>query len=433
MRRAASTCTALAALSAAVALAGGPSGSQAPAPWPPTYGNAPEELVPYRRATPYQRFFTEQQPFLGPGREEPAPAGLKSLKIGVLAPAPYSVDGARGAMMRHGLELAFEEANAGRKPAELPFELVVKEDAPLWGSAANIMVDFAYTENVLVVIGSIDSTATHVAIRVGLKAEIMTVNTASSDPTVTETNIPWLIRVFPDDRQHGYRLAEIIVKERHLSRIAVLRSNDRYGRTGIKIFNDSVRRLGAPVRQEMRYTPGDKSFDTAIARIRAVDPDAVVFWGEAVDVGRAAAALRKAGIAAPFFGPDHLLDPAFLKEAGDAAEGTTITAPMATGRTDEAWKSFERRFRARWGGAEPDAYAAYAYDGARLTIDAVRRAGPNRFLVRDAFYAVRRYDGVSGPMLFDPTLNNLAPLHVYRVVNQKFLEYVPEGKTVAAR
>ena len=56
-----------------------------PAAWPPHYGNAPEEMVPYRRATPYVRFFTEQQPFLGPGRDDPAPEGLKSLKIGVLA------------------------------------------------------------------------------------------------------------------------------------------------------------------------------------------------------------------------------------------------------------------------------------------------------------------------------------------------------------
>jgi ABC-type branched-subunit amino acid transport system substrate-binding protein len=133
---------------------------------------------------------------------------------------------------------------------------VVREDAPLWGSAANIMVDLAFTEGVLAVIGSVDGTATHVALRVGLKAEVMMVNTASSDQTMTETNIPWLIRVFPDDRQHGYRLATMVVKERGSRRIAVLRSNDRYARMGIRLFNDSARRLGVSSSGARRRMPG---------------------------------------------------------------------------------------------------------------------------------------------------------------------------------
>ena len=416
----------------AASAAGGETTPAPPAAWPPHYGNAPEEMVPYRRATPYVRFFTEQQPFLGPGRDYPAPEGLKSLKIGVLASSPYSVDGARGEMMRHGIELAVEEANAARGAGDLPFELVVREDAPLWGSAANIMIDLAFKDEVLAVIGSVDSTATHVALRVGLKAELMMVNTGSSDQTVTETNVPWLIRVFPDDRQHGYRLASIVVKEKGSKRIAVLRSNDRYARMGIKPFNDSVRRLGVPIRQEMRFTPGDKVFDTAIERIRAVDPDAVVLWGEAADTGRAAAALRKAGIKAPFFGPDRLLDPAFLKEAGEAAEGTTVTFPMVLGRTDEVWTAFERRFTQRWGKA-PDYFAAYAYDGTRITVDAIRQAGPNRFRIHDALYALKTYEGVSGLMRFDPTMNNLSPLHVYRVTGGKFVAVVPLERQVASK
>jgi ABC-type branched-subunit amino acid transport system substrate-binding protein len=429
MRRVAAAVLGLAALGVSPAIAdGSESRSETPAAWPPHYGNAPEELVPYRRAAPFQRFFTEPQPFLGPGRDEPAPRRMKSLKIGLMAPAPSSYDAGRGAMMRRGVELAFEEANASRRDVELPFELVVREDAPLWGSAANIMVDFAYKDAVLAVIGAVDSTATHVALRVSLKAELFLVNTASNDPTVTETNIPWILRTWPDDRQHGYRLAELVVKERGCRRIVVLRANDRYGRMGITIFNSSVRRLGFPVAQEMRFLPGDRSFDTQVARIRAVDPDAVVFWGEAADVGQAAAALRKVGIKAPFFGPDRLLDRAYLEAAGDAAEGTTVTAPLDPNRTDEVWKEFHRRFEKRWGTA-PDAFAAYAYDGARILIDAVRRAGANRFVIRDAMTSVKRYDGVAGTMLFDPTANNVAPIQVMRVVRGAF---VSDGRRIAS-
>jgi branched-chain amino acid transport system substrate-binding protein len=398
-------------------------------PWPKHYGNAPDELVPFRKTTPYFRFFEVPQPFLGPGREYPAEAGLKALKVGLFAPAPNSYDKGHGSMMRRGVELALDEANEGRAAAELPFVLVVREDAPLWGSAANIMASFAFEDDVLAVIGTIDSNATHVALRVGLKAELLMVNTGSSDPTVTETNIPWILRTWPDDRQHGYRLAELVVKERGCKRIVVFRVNDRYGRTGIKIFNDSVRRLGAPVVQEMRFLPGDRSFATQVERIRSVGPDAVVFWGEPDDVGRAAAAVRAAGITAPFFGPDRLLDPEFVQVAGPAAEGTTITAPLDPAGNDPEWKRFAQKFEKRWGQV-PDAFGAYAYDGARILFSAIRKTGPNRFLIRDAVMGTRSWNGAAGNLVFDQTGNNVVAPKVFRVRGGIFV-LVPQK--VAAR
>src|ERR1035437_8227418 len=95
-----------------------------------------------------------------------APQALTKIKFRLL------VSAFRGAMMRKSVEMAIDEANASAKPGELPFELVVREDSLLWGSAANILVDLAFTDECLAVVGSIDSTATHVALRVALKAEI---------------------------------------------------------------------------------------------------------------------------------------------------------------------------------------------------------------------------------------------------------------------
>ena len=404
-----------------------PPAANAPAAWPPRYGNAPEELVPFHRVEPYQKYFTEPLPFYGPGRDAPDPPGLKSLRVGILAPSPASTDGFRGDMMRKGVEMAIDEANASLKPGQLPFELFVREDSPLWGSAANILVDLAFTDDCLAVIGTIDSTATHVALRVALKAEIFMMNTGSCDQTVTETFIPWLMRTWPDDRQHGYRLAELVVKEKGHRRIAMLRVNDRNGRVGVKTFTDSVRRLGHPVLQEMRFLPGATSFDAQVARIKAAEPDAVVLWGEAGDAGRAAAALRKGGVNVPLYGPERLFGPALLAAAGGAAEGMTITYPFDPTSKDEVWTSFVGRFQKRYG-REPEAFAAYAYDGTRILLSAIRTAGPNRFRIRDAVAAVKRWDGVTGPMLFDPTFNNLAPLRLARVEGNAFrFEPSPRG------
>jgi hypothetical protein len=49
-------------------------------------------------------------------------------------------------MMRRGVEMAFEEVNAARRPGEPPFELAIREDTPRWGSSANATVDLTWRE-----------------------------------------------------------------------------------------------------------------------------------------------------------------------------------------------------------------------------------------------------------------------------------------------
>jgi branched-chain amino acid transport system substrate-binding protein len=336
----------------------------------PYYGNVPPEMLPYRNIEPYYRYWLTRLPFRGPGRDYPDPPDLKSLKIGLLSPPPYGPESARGEMSKKGVVLAFEEANAARKPGEIPFELVEKADSPQWGSAANIAVEFADNE-VLAFIGTIDGDATHVALRVALKIETFMINCSDPDPSLTETQIPWLIRLFPDNRQQGYRLAKLIVEEKGLKKIVVLRGNSRPGRMGVRPFVDAVRRLGHPVLQEINFLEGDRKFDTQVAVIKQADPDAVLFWGNPAETGRAAAQLRSAGVKAAFFGFDRLVDPEFAKIAGPAAEGATATYFFDPEKADPVWKSFSERFRKKYG-IKPDIYAGYSYDGAHMTIAAVR-------------------------------------------------------------
>jgi branched-chain amino acid transport system substrate-binding protein len=235
------------------------------------------------------------------------------------------------------------------------------------------------------------------------------VNCSDPDPSLTETQIPWLMRVFPDNRQQGYRLALLIVKEKGLHRIVVLRSNSRPGRIGVRPFVDSVRRLGHPVLQEINFKEGDQTFDTQVAVIKQADPDAVVFWGNAPEAGAAAAQLRAAGVKAAFFGFDRLVDPEFVRVAGAAAEGVTATYFFDPNKTDTAWTDFVARFQKRYE-LKPDSYAAYGYDGAKILISAIREVGPNRWRIRDAMANIDEYHGVTGYMRFDGRWDNIAPI-----------------------
>jgi branched-chain amino acid transport system substrate-binding protein len=403
---------------------------QQPAGEYPYYGNVPPEMLPYRNIKPYYQYWLTRLKFYGPGRDYPAPPDLKTLKIGLLSPPPYGPEAVRGEMSKRGVMLAMEEANGARSPGELPFEIIEKADSPQWGSAANIAVEFADRE-VLAFIGTIDGDATHVALRVSLKIETFMVNCSDPDPSLTETQIPWLLRDFPDNRQQGYLLARLIVEERGLTNIIVLRSNSRPGRMGVRPFVDAVRRLGHPVLQEINFSEGDRTFDTQTGVIKQAKPDAVVFWGNPAETGPAAAQLRGAGVTAAFFGFDRLVDPDFIKLAGAAAEGVTAAYFFDPAKTDELWTNFVARFSKRYG-VRPDVYAGYAYDGAEMLIAAIKKVGPNRYRVHDAMTSINEYTGVTGYMRFDGRWDNIAPIVVAQCVKGQWV-YTPAPKPRLAR
>jgi branched-chain amino acid transport system substrate-binding protein len=152
-----------------------------------------------------------------------------------------------------------------------------------------------------------------------------------------------------------------------------------------------------------------RTFDTQVAVIKQANPQAVVFWGNAAELGAAAAQLRAAGLKAAFFGFDRMVDPEFVRQAGAAAENATATYFFDPDKTDKAWVDFTHGYQKRYG-TKPEAYAGYGYDAAQMLIAAIRKAGPNRYRIHDAMTGIDEYTGVTGYMRFDGRWDNIAPV-----------------------
>lgn len=392
---------------------------------PVNYGRTPDTAIPYRNfREPYLRFFQTVMPFRGAQTEPRAQANgsipPRTLRIGYFGPTESAPDADLGQQMLEGVRLAVEQANTADGYQGIPFELIEREDLGLWGSSSNEMVAFKYVDDVLAVIGSIDGANTHIALRVALKIQMPMINTATTDPTLTETNIPWMLRCMADDRQQGYALAYYIFQERGIKKVAAFRANDRYGRTGIAEFRDAARRLKAPLRAELRWDPGDRDFTVQLDRIAETGAEAVVLWGNAADTAAVVKEIRRRQMPIQIFGCDRLANRSFLAKAGPAAEGVVAVATIDPTRDDPIYKRFVEAFAARFG-HEPGTFAAHAYDGANILISAIHKAGPNRVRIRDALSEFEHFDGVTGPIRFDTTLNDIGPVYLATVQDGAFV------------
>ncbi len=399
------------------------------------YANMPPAARPFANyRKPYQEWYVQPDSleYDGAARSEPDGdiSALKTINIGFLGPLDAdNEDSPYGIAMLHGAQLAVDEVNAAGGYHDRPFALVIHDDLPLWGASSMAIVDMRFKDQAWAMLGSVDSASTHIAVRATLKLELPIMNTATNDPTVTQTLVPWLLHNFPDDRQQGYALADYIFLQRHLKRIGILQVNNRYGRTGKEIFVETARRIGHQPVVEVWFSPDATDFSSQLQTISASSVDGIVIWGTSSQAGLVIKQMRALGMQQPVFGSSRVCAPEVIKIAGAASEGLTVISAINPTRNDPAWVAFQQRFTKRFG-KEPDAYSAYAYDGAKMLMSAIDRAGLNRGRIMDALrdYGMKQYAGVSGNAFFDYTLNNIAPITLAQVRDGKFV-YWPEQRT----
>jgi branched-chain amino acid transport system substrate-binding protein len=412
-------------------------GKHPPGP-PPTrslkpYAGAPDDLRPFSKfTTPYYEYYQDLIEYNGAAREVPDPdlKDLTEVRIGFLAPLYDHPDQGPGNRMLNGAEMAIDEANVTGGFGGKPFRLIthndydnwqissaatgVSKDSAIWGSASNDAVRMIYDDKVWAMFGSISSESTHIALRLTLKAETPLVNSASTDPTIPETIIPWYHTVLQDDRVQGYTLARHIYTDLGLKRVAILRVNNRYGRFGVLKFKDASRRLGHPVVIEQKFMRGDSDFRHQLQVVEDSRVDAIVLWTDIEPTAMILQQMQELGMKQRVFGSHRTIGEELIKLAGTAAEGLEAVFPYDPTRTDPRWQEFNAQYEARYH-EKPDHFAALAYDQMRILLDAICRAGLNKGRIRDALTGLTNYKGVTGDMVFDPNCKNISPLYLARV------------------
>jgi branched-chain amino acid transport system substrate-binding protein len=430
-------------------------GSHPPKPRPQRtlapYASEPKDLQPYSKfAEPYDHNYTQTNVYSGAARDIPDPNlnDLTEIRIGFLGPIDKNPDQVFGQRMLNGAQLAVDQANQRGGYCGKPFKLMPRNDydnwqakqvygdnrpttQDIWGSASNQTVKMVYDDKDWAIFGSISSESTHILLRVALRAEIPIVNSASTDPTIPETYIPWYFTDLQDDRVQANTLARYIYDELKLKRVALLRVNNRYGRFGSPKFKDASQRLGHPVVIEQRYPAGTTDFSRELKSIQASRADGIVLWNDQEQTAMILKQMHELGMKQRVFGSYRTIGNDLIAQAGDAAEGFEAVFPYDAARTDPRWQKFNSDYAATYR-EKPEQFASLAYDAMNVLLGSVCEAGLNKGRIMDSLAQVYEYDGVTGHMVFDTNSKNIAPMYLARVHNGT-IEYRPASMEPAAR
>jgi len=132
-------------------------------------------------------------------------------------------------------------------------------------------------------------------------------------------------------------------------------------------------------------------------------------------------------------GPDGIAEEAWIKDAGDAAEGTYITfGGLPASKLSGPGKAWYDKYKAKYN-SEPEVYAVYGYESMKLALDAIERAGKkDRAAIRDAVFSTKDFaKGALGTWSLDANGDTtLTTMSGQQVKAGKF-EFVKELKAAA--
>ncbi len=256
------------------------------------------------------------------------------------------------------------------------------------------------------VIGGVDGTTTHLAVQVALKSHFLLLSPGSTDASADHANVPWLFSLPPSDEHIAPVLADAVARAAAGGPFAVVASTDHDSHAALVALRRVLgeRRLTPAALVEL--APLEPDLPAAAGRLQRDRPRVILILAPSSLAGRLAAALRGTGFHGTIVGGAPAARTAFRRAAGAAAEG--VIAPISV-EPGPAWEAFAPAYAMRWG-EPPEETAAYGFDAVRLVAAAVRRAGLNRALVRDAVRALAPWPGASGPVTWNALGRNERPV-----------------------
>ncbi len=272
---------------------------------------------------------------------------------------------------------------------------------------------------VVAFIGHYNSGAAKLSIPILNQANLVMVSPANTYPGLTkpgkgEANEPDIYypngkrnytRVVPADDLQGTAAANW-AQSLGVKKVYILDDQELYGKGLADIFETSAKENGLQVLGHEGIDAKASDYKALMTKIKALNPDLVYFGGITQNnAGQLVKDARNVGMTADkvkFMGPDGTFEQALIDAAGKDAEGFYATfggvpAKELTGAGKAWYESYKAKYK-----AEPEAYASYGYESAKVVVDAINKVCANdRVAIRDAVLATKDFKGLLGTWSFD--------------------------------
>ncbi len=297
-----------------------------------------------------------------------------------------------GLALENAARLAVRDVNGAGGVVGKKLCLVSCDDRTDPTTAAELAEEVNRTYSPLAVNGGAASAVTLELATVFGPRGIAQVSCCSTSPALTDQ--PSIYRTVPSDALQGVVLASVA---RNLPEpatdVAIIHIGDTYGQSLANVFEQSFVALGGTVRTKIAYAPGEASYVDVISQALYDAPSYALLIAFPTDGAQVMRDWRDSGVAprVRWLATDGLRDDKFVQGAGGLASGVIGTAPRLVGTR---YGSFDRRYRAAFGGETPGIFTSNQYDAMMLiALGLARTGGTGGEPLREAIKTAARAPG----------------------------------------
>jgi ABC-type branched-subunit amino acid transport system substrate-binding protein len=227
---------------------------------------------------------------------------------------------------------------------------------------------------------------------VALRTEVPVVNVAATEPTIDETDNPWVFRCGGNDPRRQRMVLDHVLDLPGPMRLALLFTPGHETRAHLDRWDGHARSRGHEPLATIDFDPQVDDLTPVVDRLRDTRATVLLTWSDTPTSAAVLRGLRAAGWGGLFVGGDRIVTGEFVDLAG--ANPGRVLAP---GRCrhydlngDDAPDGHdELRTRLRASPAPVSPHARRSFDAAMHLLAAIEIAGPERVAIRDTLSEMR--------------------------------------------
>jgi len=343
-------------------------------------------------------------------------AAAEEVRLGFTPPIT-GASAAEGALQIKAIKLALKQINAAGGVNGKQVNLILVDNQSTNPGALAALQKAVEQEKVLALVGSVKSTQI-LAMSDAVKNYGVPMMIGGTNATLTKQGNPWLFRVRPDDSIAAAAMVKYIKEDTKFTKVGILHDTDAFGTGGADLVEKGAKDVGLTVVKREKYTTKDKDFTAQLLSLKNAGAEIMVLYGtNPEDVAVIQRQYRQLGSPYKYMGSPSSQMKDALNLSRDAAEGLVAIADFVPGQS-EVNNKYAGDYRKEYN-EEYDTTSAWAYDGLKILVEAIKKAGEDRAKIREAILATKGYKGVLGTFSFTPNGDGLSEVSVVQIENGK--------------